>query len=74
MLTPGLDDHGFGVWIYPVDIKGRRYTAIKRPGVIMGANVELYHLREPGITAIVLTNTNQSDPGTLARQIAEAAL
>jgi CubicO group peptidase (beta-lactamase class C family) len=74
MLTPGLDDSGFGVWVYPFDIKGRRYTAVKRPGGIMGANVELFHLREPGLTVIVLTNTNQVDTSNLGRKIAEAAL
>lgn len=74
MLTPGLDDYGFGVWVYRIDVKGRRYTAVKRPGGIMGVNVELFHLREPGLTIIVLTNTNQVDTSNLGRKIAEAAL
>lgn len=73
MLTPGKDDYGFGVWVYSVKIKGRRMTAVQRPGLIMGANVGLFHLRESGLMVIVLTNDNRTDTGALARRLAEAA-
>lgn len=73
MLTPGKDDYGFGVWVYSEKIKGRRMTAVQRPGLIMGANVGVFHLRESGLTVIVLTNDNLTDVGALSRRIAEAA-
>lgn len=73
MLTPGKDEYGFGVWVYSVKIKGRRIIAVQRPGLIMGANVGLFHLRESGLTVIILTNDNLTDPGKLGRAIAETA-
>jgi D-alanyl-D-alanine carboxypeptidase len=36
MVTPGLDDYGYGVWSYETQIGGKKHRVVKRPGQIMG--------------------------------------
>jgi D-alanyl-D-alanine carboxypeptidase len=43
MVTPGLDDYGYGVWSYETKIDGKKHRVVKRPGQIMGAQSQLYH-------------------------------
>lgn len=74
MLTPGLDDYGYGQWIWEVEAGGRTYPAYVRFGGIMGANAVLYRVGEADVTVIILSNTNLVDMGAFARRIAEAAL
>ena len=58
MLTPGLGEYGYGVWVYKdYDIKHKMYTIVKRPGSIMGAQAMLLHILENGTTVIILCNT-----------------
>lgn len=61
MITPGLDDYGYGVWSYEGKIGGKKYRTVKRPGQVMGAQSQLYHLIEPDITVIILSNTGTTD-------------
>ena len=61
MLQPGLDDYGYGVWSYDTKIRGSTYHVVKRPGRIMGAQAQLYHIVAPDITVIILANTDTVD-------------
>lgn len=70
MLTPGLGEYGYGVWIYKdYDIKHKMYTVVKRPGSIMGAQAMLLHILENGTTVIILCNTNTVSLDDLAANI-----
>ncbi len=71
MLTPGLDDYGYGLWSYQITRGGRVYRVAKRPGSIMGANAVLYRLIDLDMTIILLANTNRADLDRFAQQIAD---
>ena len=74
MLTPGLDDYGYGLWIWDIEANGRKYPAYVRFGGIMGANGVVYRVGEADVTVIILSNTNLTDMGDFARRIAQAVL
>lgn len=58
MFVSGLDEYGFGVWVYEnYDITGRKYKIVKRPGRIMGAQSMLFHILEDNSTIVILSNT-----------------
>lgn len=61
MITPGLDDYGYGVWAYDTKVGGRPYRVVKRPGAIMGAQAQLYHFLDPDVTVVTLSNTGTTD-------------
>jgi CubicO group peptidase (beta-lactamase class C family) len=61
MLTPGLDDYGYGLWIATQDVAGAKHRFAQRPGRIMGANVTLLRYLDDDVTVIVLGNTNVAD-------------
>ncbi len=61
MLEPGLDDYGYGLWSYRTTINGKKTSAAKRPGRIMGAQSQLYRLSEYDITIVILSNTGTTD-------------
>jgi len=70
MLTPGLGEFGYGVWIYKdYNIHGKMYTVVNRPGSIMGAQAMLLHILENGTTVIILCNTNTVNLDDLAANI-----
>lgn len=70
MLTPGLGEYGYGVWIYKdYNIHGKMYTIVKRPGSIMGAQAMLLHILENGTTVIILCNTNTVNMDDLGADI-----
>jgi D-alanyl-D-alanine carboxypeptidase len=58
MFKPGLDDYGYGVWVYETKINNRRHVVVKRPGRIMGAQSMLFHLLNDDVTVIILSNTD----------------
>jgi CubicO group peptidase (beta-lactamase class C family) len=58
---PGFDNYGFGVWINDYEIKNKKYTAVKRPGSIMGAQTMLMHFSKPDLTIIILSNTGTTN-------------
>jgi len=61
MVTPGLDDYGYGVWSYETKVGGRKYRVVKRPGRIMGAQTQLYRFLDEDVTVIILSNTGTTD-------------
>lgn len=61
MIKPGLDDYGYGLWSYETKIAGKKYRVVKRPGQIMGAQSQLYHFMDAGVTVIMLSNTGTTD-------------
>jgi D-alanyl-D-alanine carboxypeptidase len=61
MLTPGLDDYGYGLWIASTEIAGKRHRFAQRPGRIMGANVVLLRFLSQELTVVLLSNTNAAD-------------
>ena len=69
MLKPGLDDYGYGVWSYETKVGEKKFRTVKRPGQIMGAQAQLYHLVEPDITVIILSNTGTTDLDEFVAQI-----
>jgi D-alanyl-D-alanine carboxypeptidase len=71
MLTPGLDDYGYGLWSYSVTRGGRSWRVAKRPGSIMGANAMLYRLIDRPATVVILANTNKADLDVLAQRIGD---
>jgi CubicO group peptidase (beta-lactamase class C family) len=74
LMQPGLDDYGFGAWIYRDDIGGRKYTTVMRPGQIMGTNTVLYRVVEAGLTIVLLSNTDKSNVDALAFEISKVLL
>ena len=74
MLTPGLDEYGYGLWIWDQKGDGRPFRAAVRFGGIMGANGVLYRVLSDDLTIVILSNTNATDLGEFADRIAKAAL
>ena len=75
MFTSGLDEYGYGVWVYKnYDIHRKMYTIVKRPGSIMGAQAMLFHVLEDGTTIIILSNTGTISLDDFAARIAEKAV
>ena len=71
LLTPGLDDYGYGLWSYAVTRGGRRHPVAKRPGSVMGANAVLYRLLDEQATVVILANTNRADLDVFAQRIGD---
>ena len=61
MIKPGLDNYGYGLWSYETNIDSKKYRVVKRPGQIMGAQSQLYHFLDEGVTVIILSNTGTTD-------------
>lgn len=70
MLAPGLDDYGYGLWTYTTKA-GQRVA--KRPGRIMGAQAQLYRLRDEDVTIVVLSNVGNMDLDEFVAQIGKVA-
>jgi D-alanyl-D-alanine carboxypeptidase len=69
MIQPGLDDYGYGVWSYDMKIGGATHHIVKRPGRIMGAQTQLFHVVAPDITIVVLGNTDATDLDELVAEL-----
>lgn len=74
MFTPGLDDYGYGLWSYDTKLGGVRRRVVKRPGRIMGAQAQLFHVFDPDLTIVVLANTGAVDLDEFVARIAERAI
>lgn len=74
MFKPGLDDYGYGLWSYETKLGGTQRHAVKRPGRIMGAQAQLFHVFEPDLTIILLANTGATDLDEFVAQIAKHTL
>lgn len=66
LLTPGLDGYGYSVWIrgHQEDKRMERY------GRIAGANAVWFHYLNDDLSIIILSNTNLTDLGDYAKNIA----
>ena len=71
LLTPGLDDYGYGLWSYSFTRAGRTWRVAKRPGSVMGANAVLYRLLDRDVSIVLLANTNRADLDLFAQRIAD---
>lgn len=58
MLTPALDEYGYGLWVRTFSRGKREHRVAQRPGQIMGANTLLLRYLDDDVTVIVLSNTN----------------
>ena len=74
MLTPGLDEYGYGLWIRDIKVRGKSHRFAQRPGSIMGANTLLLRLLDDDVTVVVLGNTNATDIDEFGFLIGRAAL
>lgn len=74
LIKPGLDDYGYGTWTYDTTIQGRKYHIVKRPGAIMGAQGQLYHVMAPDLTVIILSNVGNNDLDEFVAQIGKRAI
>lgn len=74
LLTPGLDEYGFGQWVSELDVNGRKHRFAQRPGRIMGANTLLLRMLDDDLTIVILANTNLVDTDKLGFQIARQVL
>ena len=74
LLTPGLEEYGFGLWVSTLDVDGRKHRFAQRPGRIMGANTLLLRLLDDDVTIIILANTNLVDSDHLGFEIARTVL
>lgn len=70
MTKPGLDDYGYGVWSYTMTIAGKPQRIVKRPGRNMGAQAQLFRMRDADVTLVILANTDAVDLDEFAAQIA----
>jgi CubicO group peptidase (beta-lactamase class C family) len=74
LLTPGLDEYGFGLWISTLEIEGREHRFAQRPGRIMGANTLLLRMLDDDATIIILANSNLVDTDRLGFRLARRLL
>lgn len=74
MLTPGLGEYGYGLWIWQQKREGGTFRAAVRFGGILGANGVVYRILADGITIVILGNTNATDIGAFADHLARAVL
>jgi D-alanyl-D-alanine carboxypeptidase len=71
LLTPGMDEYGYGLWSYSFTREGKKYKVAKRPGSVMGANCVLYRILDRNTTIVILANTNRTDLDVFAQKIAD---
>ncbi|UWX04225.1 hypothetical protein H1235_02555 [Pseudoxanthomonas sp. NC8] len=74
LTTPGLDDYGYGLWVYATKVGEHRLRVAKRPGRIMGAQAQLYRFLDRDLTVVILANTASTDLDEFVARIGRAAL
>lgn len=74
LTTPGLDDYGYGLWVYETRIGNGKHRVAKRPGRIMGAQAQLYRFLDRDLTVVILANTANTDLDEFVSQIGKAAI
>ncbi|MBB6189096.1 serine hydrolase domain-containing protein [Rhodanobacter sp. MP7CTX1] len=74
LIKPGLDDYGYGLWSYDTTLKGKKHPVVKRPGAIMGAQSQFFHVLDQDITIIILGNTGATDSDAFVAEIAKRAV
>lgn len=74
LTTPGLDDYGYGLWVYETWIGAAKHRVAKRPGRIMGAQAQLYRFLDRDLTIVILANTANTDLDEFVSRIGNAAV
>jgi CubicO group peptidase (beta-lactamase class C family) len=74
MLKPGLDQYGYGLWIFSLKSGGKQYRVAQRPGGIMGANGVVLRFVDKDLTIILLSNTNMTDVDAFSFLIGRALI
>lgn len=74
MVKPGLDDYGYGLWSYETKIGDKKHRVVKRPGSIMGAQAQLFHFLDDGVTVIILSNTGTTDLDEFVAEIGKKVI
>ena len=74
MVTPGLDEYGYGLWIRDIKVRGKSHRFAQRPGSIMGANTLLLRFLDDDLTVVILSNTNLTDIDAFGFFVGRAAL
>lgn len=74
LTTPGLDDYGYGLWVYETRIGPDKHRVAKRPGRIMGAQAQLYRFLDRDLTIVILANTASTDLDEFVAKIGKAAI
>lgn len=69
LLTPGLDEYGYGLWIYDLTTDDKKYKVYKRPGDIMGSKAMLVHMPDEQVTISILANTDLVNLDDFVRKI-----
>nr|WP_298152521.1 serine hydrolase domain-containing protein [uncultured Pseudoxanthomonas sp.] len=74
LLAPGLDEYGYGLWVYTTRVGHDTLRVAKRPGRIMGAQAQLYRFLDRDLTVVILANTDRTDLDVFVARIGKAAL
>lgn len=74
LLTPGLDDYGYSVWIRGSKESEAKYKRMERYGRIQGANCAWFHYLNHDLSIVILSNTNLTNLGDFAVKIGKEIL
>jgi CubicO group peptidase (beta-lactamase class C family) len=74
MLTPFLEEYGYGLWIRELTFGNESFRYAVRYGRIRGANAVLVRHLDVDLTIIILANTTRTDMGYFASRINEVLL
>lgn len=74
LLTPGLEEYGYGLWISTLKIDEKEHRFAQRPGRIMGANALLLRMLDDDATIVILANSNVVDTDRLGFRLARRLL
>ena len=74
LVTPGLEEYGYGLWVRDIKVRGKPHLVAQRPGRIMGANTLLLRFVEADLTVVILANTNAADTDEFGFLVGRAVL
>lgn len=74
MITSGLGNYGYGVWIDAGNLGGKTIRDVRRPGRIMGAQTMLIYYLNTDLTVVVLSNAGTTNPDDFAFNIGDRIL
>ncbi|PTS96147.1 hypothetical protein DBR11_19750 [Pedobacter sp. HMWF019] len=71
LLTPGLDNYRYSVWIRDTKGNNSKYGRMERYGRIQGANGVWFHYLNHNLSIIILSNTNLTNLSGFALKIGQ---
>lgn len=74
LTKPGLDEYGYGLWVYETQVAESKYRVAKRPGRIMGAQAQLYRFLDKDLTVVILGNTASTDLDSFVAEIGKTTI